>query len=388
MINPALDQKFPSVMDMEKAALRRMPRFVADYVRCGMGQGAGLRHNRDSLDRVKLLPKYLVEADTVNIASKFLNMDYAAPFGVAPVGLGGIAWPGAAEALAQSANRHQIPFSTTTFAVSSLESLRNSAGEFGWMQYYHPNRPEIATDLLSRASACGYDVLLLTVDMPAATRRPHDIRNGLSIPPRISPDLLWQLATHPQWTIAMAKQLFKRGMPRFKSFDPYIPNHLSQTEALAFLSELTIGQISTTVMQEVRDQWPGKLIVKGVLLPDEACLYRDLGADAILVSNHGGRQLEAAPSAIQMLPAMRQALGPDFPILADGAIRSGIDICRMLASGADFVLLGRAFYYAVAAMGLNGADHVMKVLQEELKCVLGQLGCVEINELADRLYRN
>ena len=384
-MDPKLDSRFPSVADIEAAALRRLPRLVGDYIRCGMGRGGCVRRNRDVLKSINLLPRYAVDVATVSTRCEFLGRRYAAPFGVAPVGFGGLAWPGAQDALAAAAGVNELPFTLATYGLSSLETIRELGSDYTWFQLYRPNIREIESDLLTRARSAGYDVLIVTVDVPYPTRRDHDLRNGFSLPPRFDLSTVLDIARHPRWATVYALNTLHHGLPRFEVIERYVPPGLDTGESLVFLSNLTRGHITPEIVQTIRDDWSGSLVIKGVLAPDDALAYRDAGADALVVSNHGGRQLEAAPATATMLPAVRAALGDEYPLLVDGGVRSGLDICRMLALGADFVLLGRPFYYALAAMGLSGAAHVMGLLKTELDCTMGQLGCTEIAALRERL---
>ncbi|MGI9407813.1 MAG: alpha-hydroxy acid oxidase [Hyphomicrobiaceae bacterium] len=380
-VDPDLDRRFPAVLDIERAASRRMPKFVRDYVACGMGRGGGLQRNRDALDSVRLLPRYLVDADKVDTATTLLGKDYAAPFGVAPVGLGGIAWSRSTETIAAAAREHRIPFAAATFALASLETLRKNAGDYGWFQLYRPNIADIEEDILHRAETVGYDTLIVTVDVPAPMRRDHDIRNGFSLPLQFGLRTAAGIAACPAWAIGMLRS----GFPTFETLARYVPDGMSNNQALDFMTDLTANHTTPKMLEKLRARWPGKLIVKGILDADEAVLCRDIGLDAVIVSNHGGRQLEAAPSPVDVLPEIRATVGGTFPLIADGGVRTGTDIARMLAKGADFVLAGRPFYWSVAAMGQRGADHNMRILKSELECVMGQLGCRTVAEIPDRL---
>ena len=388
-MRPDLDQRFPSIPDMERTALRRLPRFMGQYIEYGMGRGDGVRRNSDDLRDITLLPSYSCEVGEIVTETSFLGQNYAVPFGVAPVGLGGLAWPGAPETLAAAARLHRLPFTGATYSFAGLEELAQLAGEFGWFQLYRPSQPDIEADMLKRALDSGYKTLIVTVDVPGPVRRIQDIRNGFSLPPRFNLDTIVQLLTHPRWSLAVGLETLRNGFPHFANVARYMPKDSGSgsVHELHFTSNLTVGHISTAVFEGLRKAWPHNLIAKGVLDPKDACRYRELGADAIVVSNHGGRQLEAAPSSARMLPIIRDALGKDFPLLVDGGVRSGLDVCRMLALGADFVLLGRPFYYAMAAMGLVGAEHVMELLKQELVCTMDQLGCSEIDQLTSRLCK-
>jgi len=368
---------------MEAAAQRRIPGFAREYLFNGISRGVSLRKNRDALDAVELMPRYLQEADQPNIRCRLFGQEFNAPFGVAPMGLSGLVWPNSERILARAAKEHNIPYTLSTVATITLEESRQIAGENAWFQLYTPQEPEVRKDLLRRCREAGYETVMVTVDVPFKTRRDHDIRNGLSVPPGFDLKTLWQMTTHPAWALRMLRV----GVPQFVNLKPYHDAGQSKNvgrsirESTKFIEERMGLHITAERFAEIRDLWLGKLIVKGVLDPEEAKAYLALGADGLLVSNHGGRQLDAAPTAVSVLPRMRAAVGPDVPILADGGVRAGLDIARMLALGADFVLMGRPFLFAVAAMDAAGGAHVMNILKAELQSTMGQLGCPTLREL-------
>lgn len=378
-----IDKQFSCVAHMEEAAQRRIPGFARDYLFNGISRGVSVRKNRDALDTVELMPRYLQEADQPNIRCRLFGQEFNAPFGVAPMGLSGLVWPNSERILAQAAKEHNIPYTLSTVATITLEEARQIAGENAWFQLYTPQEPEVRKDLLRRCREAGYDTIQVTVDVPFKTRRDHDIRNGLSVPPGLDLKTLWQMTSHPEWALRMLRV----GVPQFVNLKPYHDAGQSKNvgrsirESTKFIEERMGLHITAERFAEIRDLWPGKLIVKGVLDPEEAKAYMDLGADGLLVSNHGGRQLDAAPTAVSVLPQIRAAVGPDVPILADGGVRTGLDIARMLALGADFVLMGRPFLFAVAAMDRPGGEHVMNILKAELQSTMGQLGCPTLREL-------
>ena len=376
-----IDRRFPCIAFMETAARRRIPRFAWDYMADGIGRERVLAENIERLDRVKLTPRYLVaDADKPDSSHELFGVNYAAPFGVAPLGLGGLVWPRAAEHLATAAKINRLPFALSGFATSSIEQIGAIGGD-SWYQHYATIDKDINSDMLKRARGAGFEVLIITVDIPTATRRDNNIRNGLSVPPKFDLRTLLDIGRHPAWALAM----LHHGVPEFLSLKPYLPQNMSLAEQGVHLEKLIEGHVSLAQLQWYRQQWPGKLIVKGILDVDEAVACVEIGVDAIAVSNHGGRQLDAAETAIDVLPRIRVAVGGNIPLLADGGIRCGLDIARYLASGADFVLLGRAFMFALGAIGAAGAGHAMSVLQDELRATLGQLGCPEIKRLPEFL---
>lgn len=385
-----LDKRYPSVADMEAAARRRIPGFLLDFLVGGLGGGLCVQRNRDALNEVMLMPRYLSEATNPDIRCQLFGRTYDAPFGVAPLGLSGLVWAKAEYILAAAAKAHNIPYTLSTFGTVDPEHIRPVAGENSWFQLYTPKTPEILQSILKRCQVAGYDTLLLTVDVPAETRREHDIRNGLSVPPNFDLKTVWQMVTHPQWALRM----LLAGVPQFETVRPYYVEGSSRNvgrsiKASALFSKENMGgHITAARFAQIRDLWPGNLLVKGVLDPAEAKAYLDLGADGLVVSNHGGRQLDAAPAAATVLPRIRQAVGAEATILADGGIRSGLDIARMIALGANFVLLGRPFLYAVAALDHKGGEHIMHVLKAELRATLGQLGCPTLKDLPKFLFLN
>jgi len=377
-----LNRRFPCIPDMEAAAARRMPGFVHDYLIGGLGRESGVRRNTASFDPIELMPRYLSEAPAPDMGVTLFGKHFDAPFGVAPLGLAGLLWPGCEVPLAQAAKVHNIPHVLSTFANRAMETIGPVVGDNGWFQFYPPNDPAMEADMLRRARNAGYETLVLTVDIPAPTRRERDIRNGMSVPPILDARTLFQIATHPHWV----RHVLRHGIPDFENLSPYYPKGASLKQSAAFVGRVMTGHLGADRVRRIRYAWKGKLLVKGVLDVSEAQAYLALGADGLIVSNHGGRQLDAAPTAVSVLPGIRRRLGPGVTILADGGIRSGLDIARMLALGADAVLLGRPFIFASGAIGAQGGDHLMTILKAELSGAMAQLGCRTIAELPSFLH--
>jgi isopentenyl diphosphate isomerase/L-lactate dehydrogenase-like FMN-dependent dehydrogenase len=377
-----LHRRFPCVVDMEAAAARRMPGFVHDYLIGGLGRESSVRRNVASLDTIQLMPRYLSVAPSPDMSISVFGKRFDAPFGIAPLGLAGLLWPGCEVPLAKAAKAHNIPHVLSTFANRAMETIGPIAGDNGWFQFYPPNDPAMEADMIDRAKGSGYRTLVLTVDIPAPTRRERDIRNGMSVPPILDARTIFQISTHPYW----ASHVLRHGIPDFENLSPYYPKGSSLKESAEFVGHVMTGHVGADRVRRIRDAWKGKLLIKGVLDVSEAEAYMALGADGLIVSNHGGRQLDAAPTAVSVLPGIRRTLGPDALIMADGGIRSGLDVARMLALGADFVLIGRPFVFASAAIGTAGGDHLMTILKMELAATMAQLGCRTVADLPSFLH--
>lgn len=374
-------QRFPSIPAMERAAARRIPRFANDYMVGGIGREDGARRNITELDKIRFTPRYLLDYEPPDISTKFFGETWDAPFGPGPVGLTGLMWPRAQIHIARAAARHNVPIGLSTYGTETIEDAAAVAGRSLWFQLYPIQDAEIETDLLKRYKAVGGDVLLVTVDVPQSTRRERDLGNGLAVPPRQDLITYLQAAMRPAWAL----ETLRAGTPSFKTVLRYVPPDLPPQSSMEMLGSLSAGHVGPERLRRYRDEWPGKLVVKGVMHPEDVRMCMDMGVDGIVVSNHGGRQLDAAPTAPEVLPQIRQLAGGKLAILADGGVRSGLDIARLLAMGADFVLLGRAMALSVAAIGAEGPTHALQILKEEFAMTLSQMGCQDWRDLAKYL---
>lgn len=375
-----LDSTYPAISDLAARARRRLPRFVWDYLDSATGTEAALHRNRAALDAVTLAPSVLHGQIAPDLETPLLGQLQTRPFGIAPVGMSGLIWPGAELDLARLAARVGIPYGLSTVASRSPEDVGPAAGDRGWFQLYPPRDPGILADMLGRVKAAGFRTLVLTVDVPVASRRERQRKGGLTHPPRLTPRLMAQTATCPAWALAT----LRAGLPRMRFVESYSDN----TGALP--STAHIGYLLRTspdwdYFHRLRDAWGGPLVVKGVLVPSDAARLKEDGADAVWVSNHAGRQFEAAPATATQLPLIREAVGPDYPLIFDSGVASATDILRALALGADFVMLGRAFHYGLAAFGPAGAAHVVDLLTAGLTADMGQLGLARPAEARGRL---
>ncbi|WP_342078808.1 alpha-hydroxy acid oxidase [Yoonia sp. SS1-5] len=371
----SLHTRYPAISDLKARARRRIPHFVWEYLDSATGVEATQARNRSALDQVLFHPSILHGEFEPDLRTTLLGHGHPVPFGIAPVGMSGLIWPGAEQMLARIGAREDIPYTLSTVATQLPEDVGPLTGQHGWFQLYPPRDPTIRDDILKRARNAGFRTIVMTVDVPVASRRERQTRSGLTNPPRITPRLALQVARCPTWLNGIRKT----GMPRMKLMDSYSKNRS------ALPSNQHIGYLLRTspdwdYFKSLRDAWEGKLIVKGVGRADDAARLSDAGADAIWVSNHAGRQFDGGPATISILPEIRAAT--KLPIIFDSGIEGGLDIIRALALGADFVMLGRAFHYGLGALGAPGAAHVVDILRQDMISNMGQLGVKSIPDLA------
>ena len=371
-----------SVADLRFRARARLPRVVFDFIDGGAGDESTLRRNEGAFQHLRLVPRVFVPCRSRDLSTELLGQRYAMPFGVTPMGLCNLAWPGTDLGIAAAAARAGIPYALSTMASTSIEDIARVAPGHTWFQLYVGGDAAIADSLLERALAVGIRTLVLTVDANFAARRLRDRRNRFALPLRPTPRLLADLMAHPRWSLST----LAAGAPTFENFKPTAKNS-HRIDIADMLVALAQAHIDWSLLEHARARWPHKLIVKGVLHPQDARRIAAMGADGVVVSNHGGRQLACVPSSIEALPAIRQAVGPDFSVLLDSGVRSGDDIAKALAAGASFVLLGRAFLFGAGALGAErGPSTTIDILRGELDTAMAQLGCGSVAELQSACF--
>lgn len=376
-----LHSLYPGLSDLRKQARRRLPRFVWEYLDSATGVEATKARNRVALDRIGFLPSILHGPLDIDLSVQLFGNTLPLPFGIAPVGMSGLIWPDAEGHLARCGARNCIPYSMSTVASQAPEDLAPHLGPEAWYQLYPPKDEGIRKDMLARARDAGFKVLVLTVDVPVASRRERQTRSGLTQPPRLTPRLLAQVAMRPTWALGMARQHRNEGgMPHMRTLDKYT----AEAKGESLSSTAHIGYLLRTspdweYARWLRDHWDGPFVIKGVMRSEDADPLKQIGVDALWVSNHAGRQFDGGPAAIEVLPELRAAT--DLPLIFDSGVEGGLDILRALALGADFVMFGRAFHYALAALGPTGPDHLIDILKKDLEANMGQLGLATLAQV-------
>ena len=378
-INP----KYPSVDDLRKRAMVKMPKFAFEYLDGGCNEDINLNKNRTDLQKIELMPQYLSTFEKSEMKTELFGHTYDAPFGISPIGLQGLMWPNSPEILAKSAKKHNVPFILSTVTTSSIERVAEITEGKSWFQLYHPTEERVKRDLLDRAAAAGTDVLVILADVPTFGYRPRDVRNGLAMPPSMSVKNIIEVMRKPDWAL----QTLIHGQPSFKTLEKYMPKGLNLKKLGEFMDATFSGRLNEDRIASLRDQWKGKLVIKGVVSEEDAQRAINLGVDGIIVSNHGGRQLDAGQSSIVPMTSLAEKFGHQTKIMVDSGLRGGPDIARAMASGAEFTFMGRSFMYGVGALGKKGGDHTISLMKKELLQVMEQICCQKTGDFKPHLIK-
>ena len=373
-------QRAHSIADLRKLSRRRLPRCVFDFFDGGAEDEISLAANTASLDRVNLLPRVLADVANVEIGARLLGATAAMPLGIAPMGACGLGWRDADVAVARAAAAAGVPYTLSSAAHNTIEEVATRAGGRLWFQPYMLSHREFVFRLIDRARSAGYEALVVTVDLPVGGKRERDLRNQFALPFRLTPRTFVDFAARPAWSLPM----LMRGRPLMGNMVGM------ETRTGATAAGTTVGSgmdasFSWTDLQRVRDLWLGKFIVKGVLRPDDARRLVALGCDAIVVSNHGGRQLDGACSTFDALPDVAAAVNGGADVLLDGGVRRGRHIVQALAAGASGVFVGRSVLYGLAAAGEPGATRALEILRDEFTRTLRLCGCRSVAEVDSTL---
>lgn len=378
------NSRYPAIDDLIKKAKRKIPRFAFEYLDGGCNEDVNLHKNTAELRAVELIPYYLQNYKPSDLRTELFGHVYDAPFGIAPVGLQGLMWPNAPEILARAAFEHNIPFILSTVTTSSIERIAEITEGRAWFQLYHPAENDIRDSIISRAAAAQLPVLVILSDVPTFGYRPRDIRNGLAMPPKMTLQNILQIMGKPEWAL---KTLI-HGQPAFATMKQYMPKGLNMRQLGLYMNKTFSGRLNEEKIKPIRDMWKGKLVIKGVASEEDTETAIKLGLDGIIVSNHGGRQLDAGQSTIHSLQPIVKNYKNKIKIMMDSGIRTGPDIARTLASGAEFAFLGRTFMYSVAALGDEGGNHAISILKMQVQQVMEQVCCANTSNFPDHLIKN
>ena len=372
-----MPKKLLTIEDLRFAAKKRIPKLAFDYLSGGAGEERNIHRNRASFDNILLCPEYIISLPDREQKVKIFDHIYNGPIGISPMGLANLIWPKADTILAKAANKRNVPYILSAVGTSSIEEIADIAPNNTWFQLYVPQEEHICFELIRRAKQSGIKVLVVTVDVPYPSKRLRDWRNDFSLPFKIKPSLIFDVLSKPQWLTGT----LKNGTPRFKNLIPYMKDAFKGKPLSAAQILQASPNLDKALLKRIRDEWDGPLVVKGILSPKTALVAESCGVDGIIVSNHGGRQLNSAPSSIEALPYILKVLQPKTKTFIDSGIRGGEDVIKAFAMGAHYTFSGRSFMFGVGALGPLGGEHVLDIFADEIDRILAQIGCPDINVL-------
>ncbi len=379
-----INTNYPSIEHLRRKAKKRMPRFAYDYLTEGCNDDLNVSKNTREIRDIELMPSYLTDYRSSSLQKELFGQVYDVPFGITAVGLQSLMWPKTPEILAQTAVDYNIPFMLSTVTTMSIEDAAKITNGRFWFQLYYPKEQAIREDILKRAHDNGAEVLVLLSDVPTFGYRPKDVYNGLGMPPKMMLRNIINCCFKPRWAL---ETLQNGGMPRFKTIEKYMPGGMDLRQLGVFMDDFFDGKLTVERIKGIQDIWPGKIVIKGVASVEDAQTAVDLGVDGIIVSNHGGRQLDAGPTTIKTLKPIVDVCKDKLTIMMDSGMRSGPDIARVIASGADFVFMGRPFMYGTGALGKKGGDQAAAILKREFQQVMEQLNCERVEDLPKFLMK-
>jgi (S)-mandelate dehydrogenase len=371
------------VDDLRRIARRRVPRAVFDLFDGGAEDELTMRGNRAAFERLRLLPKVLVDVSQVDASCEILGAPARLPIAIAPTGAVGFGRPGGDVAIARAAAACGIPYCLSTSGTASIERVAREAGGRLWFQAYIFRKRQFTMQLIERARSAGYEALMITVDLPVGGKRERDFRNDMSLPFRVTRRNFFDFASRPRWAMSM----LATGTPVMENLIGYTPEKVTSTGLVSIAGRNYDPSFDWEGLQVIRDAWPRKLLIKGVARPEDAERLAAMGCDALVVSNHGGRQLDGETATLDALPAVVRAVGRRASVMMDGGIRRGSHIVKALALGASAVLIGRATLYGVCAGGEPGARRALEILNDELIRTMRLCGAPNLRAIGPELLR-
>ena len=371
------NSKYPSTEDLRSLASKKIPTFAFEYLDGGCNEDVNITRNTSDIREIELIPNYIRKSFTPDLKTKLFDKVYDVPFGVAPIGLQGLIWPNSPNIIAEASKKYNFPFILSTVSTSDIETIAKITDGEAWFQLYYPSNKTIRNDILERAKNSGCEVLVLLCDVPTFGYRPKDIKNGLAMPPKMSLKNMLQILKCPEWAF---KSLLN-GKPNFETLKTYMRGKMNLRQLGKFMNDTFDGRLDEEKIKPIRDIWKGKIVLKGIASEIDIEKSISLGIDGIIVSNHGGRQLDAGSSTINSMVSLVKKYEKRTTIMIDSGLRSGVDVARVMASGAKFCFLGRTFMYGVGALGNNGALHTFEMLKKQLNQVMIQIGCEKTSDL-------
>jgi (S)-mandelate dehydrogenase len=375
-----------NIADLREAAKRRLPKGVFEFVDRGTEDEVGLRNNRTGFERIKLRPRSLVDVSGRTMQTTLFGKPMGMPLAIAPTGAAGLCWYEGELELAKAAAAAKVPFTLASTAMTSLEKIAKEAGGRLWMQLYLWNDRDLSYELVNRAERAGFEALILTVDTIVSPNREYNARNGFNLPFHPTPRAVMDMVAHPGWlTGVLGRYLTTTGMPRYENLPGPFRRKITADPSQKEITRQ--DTLNWEDLRKLRALWPRVLMVKGIMRADEAVRAVEYGADAVIVSNHGGRNMDSAMASIDALPDIVEAVGDRATVILDSGVRRGSDIAKALALGAKAVLVGRATLYGTAVGGAAGALHSLNVLRNELDKVMAYTACNTVDEIGpDILY--
>ena len=369
-----------NIFDLRDIAKRRLPKWLFEFVDRGTEEEVALRNNREVFERIKLLPRMLVDVSGRQLDTTLFGKTHKMPIGIAPTGAAGMMWYKGELELARAAKAAGIPFSLATGSITSMEQVAGEVGGTLWMQLYMWADRRLSHQVVQRAARSGFEALLVTVDGVVAGNREYNRRNGFSIPFKYNARNTTDMVMHPGWMLSvLGRYIANGGMPTRANFPEELRSNI--TRDYGGDKRTRSDSLCWDDLKALRDIWPNKLLVKGILHPDDAEKSLEYGADGIIVSNHGGRNCDAAPSPIEVLPQIVKAVGDRTTILFDSGVRRGSDVVKALALGAKMVLIGRSTLYGTAAAGEAGAKRALDIYRNEISRTMAQIACTKVSEI-------
>ncbi len=372
-----INHKYPSVADLRERSRSKIPKFAFEYLDGGCNDDVNLKKNTQRIRDIELKPKYLVDYDKPSLKAELFGHIYDAPFGISPIGLQGLMWPKSPEILAKAAFDHNVPFVLSTVTTASIERVAEITEGKAWFQLYHPAEESVTKDILKRAEVAECPVLVILADVPSFGYRPRDIRNGLSMPPKMSLTNIVNAIKRPHWLF----QTIINGQPSFETLKPYMPKKLNLSQLAKFMDATFSGRLNEEKIKKIRDLWKGKLVLKGAESIQDVEMACQLGLDGVIVSNHGGRQVDVGQATIDSIKTIAPLYKDKITLMMDSGIRGGADVARVMSTGVDFSFMGRTFMYGVSALGKKGGYHTISMLKTQLTQIMEQLSCSKVKDI-------